>query len=242
MRSFDAAAPPEAHRRPPHRTPDRQRHAARRPRREDLRLRSHERSVRTPSLVRDGNGNVQAWTCNRPSLAAVLRRPARAARRDRVGQSLASSAPHPRGRRGLSGRRRVADPCRDHAADRLFPHACPVRHTGARCPRTPHWAASLARPGVGLDCRGRVGADLSDGDHEDPHRVPLLGRLLGDQGRAEAGRARARSRVGRADAAHTATPTSSRSAAAPARRTCAHVCPHTPRRRRDQAIIARRGS
>ena len=46
----------------------------------------------------------------------------------------------------------------------------------------------------GVDSVHSVGADLADGDHEDPHPLPLLGRLLGDQVRActrAAGRARA---------------------------------------------------
>ena len=32
-----------------------------------------------------------------------------------------------------------------------------------------------------LDSDDRVGADLVDGDHEDPDPLPLLGRVLGDQ-------------------------------------------------------------
>src|SRR5204863_5089543 len=45
----------------------------------------------------------------------------------------------------------------------------------------PEWLAEEE-----LHSPDRVGADLPDGDPEDPHRVSLLGRLLGDQGGAEA--------------------------------------------------------
>jgi hypothetical protein len=46
-----------------------------------------------------------------------------------------------------------------------------------------------------LDWPGRVGADLPDARDEDPHRVPVSRRVVGDQGGAKAARRRTAARA-----------------------------------------------
>src|SRR5438270_3825753 len=79
-------------------------------------------------------------------------------------------------------------------------HAVASSFAARSWPASP--ADSVRRTGVHSGCR--VGADLPDGDPEDPHRVPLLGRLVGGQGGAEAGGGRGGSRPRSASARATA--------------------------------------